>query len=242
MELGFKKNYNMAKYITYGTKYVTYENNFIVNEPATSPWPTLGLVSRNSFEDSYLSDTDINNWKLIEPSNPGVIFDTGKVGKGVWGSTELGGQGIWIDPANNTLNNLAWNGTFSIAFWFYYRGWYSEFLCQFLNNSAPVSNYAFGIIFNNDAVIHRYNSGYGTSDPITPNAWCHVAFTMNDYDGKFYVDGSLKQTNTYEKLADTPGIYSFFANFSGRLDQLYIYDRALNAAEVAVLYNNGNGI
>jgi Concanavalin A-like lectin/glucanases superfamily len=75
--------------------------------------------------------------------------------------------------------------------------------------------------------------------------WFHITFVVNGTVQKIYVNGVLEGTeNTHG--TSTAGVqtvignkYDFSASFDGTIDDVRVYNRALNATEVADLYNNG---
>ena len=84
---------------------------------------------------------------------------------------------------------------------------------------------------------------YGTT-PIVSGSWTHVAFTYDGVVTKIYVNGSLTDTSTsangilattattmYIGQGGSDNIY-----YNGVMDEVYLFQRALSAAEIATLY------
>jgi hypothetical protein len=105
----------------------------------------------------------------------------------------------------------------------------------------------------------------GSSTDITDGVWHHVAFVADGASRtKIYLDGTEETTGYQEDhsageesdfIADTSGISSYNHNlyfgarvrtsnddfFTGQLDDIRIYNRALTEEEVGELYGYGNG-
>jgi hypothetical protein len=89
----------------------------------------------------------------------------------------------------------------------------------------------------------------GATD-VTGGGWFHVAGVYNDTDIRVYVNGVLDSNGADNPKAFTAGIYGSTAPFwigagvgeyfDGLIDQPIIFDRALSAAEILDLYNDGN--
>jgi hypothetical protein len=84
---------------------------------------------------------------------------------------------------------------------------------------------------------------YGTT-PIVSGSWTHVAFTYDGVVTKIYVNGALTDTSTsangilattattmYIGQGGSDNIY-----YNGVMDEVYLFQRALSAAEIATLY------
>ena len=79
------------------------------------------------------------------------------------------------------------------------------------------------------------------SDTVSDNNWHHIVVTTNGTDTlKIYTDGNLSSTNSTSYFTSSfTHIGSDNANrrFGGKLDQVRIFDRALDSGEVTQLYN-----
>lgn len=81
--------------------------------------------------------------------------------------------------------------------------------------------------------------------------WYHIGVVYNDTDVRIYVDGALDSNGASNPLAYTGGIFNGTAAFyiglqdggsglaDGLIDEVGVFDRALSAAEVADIFNNG---
>jgi Concanavalin A-like lectin/glucanases superfamily len=80
--------------------------------------------------------------------------------------------------------------------------------------------------------------GFGGPDPLPQNAWSHLALTDDGAKLRLYVDGELVGSRAAIPLtaAEGPltiGCLDNYGNyFSGRIDEVRVYDRALEAGEI----------
>ena len=95
-----------------------------------------------------------------------------------------------------------------------------------------------------DHIVFRAISVGGTNDAYfktgptyDDGTWHHITVTLADGTAKLYVDGTFVQQDGYDVLADEDDILwiGAFNPLKGQIDDMRIYDRALNAAEVATL-------
>jgi hypothetical protein len=83
------------------------------------------------------------------------------------------------------------------------------------------------------------HEGVAGGDPLPPGAWSHVAFIDDGARLRVYLDGELVGTNPTIPLTAAAGPLSIgclaeYGNyFKGRLDEVRIYNRALDGEEVA---------
>jgi hypothetical protein len=74
---------------------------------------------------------------------------------------------------------------------------------------------------------------YGT-EPLPQNAWSHVAVTYDGAKLRLYVDGELVRTESGQAVSSADGPLTIGCYwFKGRIDEVRIYDRALDEGEVA---------
>jgi Concanavalin A-like lectin/glucanases superfamily len=81
--------------------------------------------------------------------------------------------------------------------------------------------------------------GHAGGPPVAEGAWSHLAVTDDGGRLRFYVDGELTDTEPAVPLTTGKGpltigcIALYGDHFKGRIDEVRVYDRALNAGEVA---------
>jgi len=189
--------------------------------------------------------------------NGGAVFSTGKSGAGL----SFDGTDDYVSIPCMNYNEI------SISAWFYknandttnadtiFGGWKW--------NSDIQSNEGFDIRFyknNPDTIdfclITEDASGTRTKMTASSNlgsstgAWHHVVCTYNQSTGeqKLYINGALATTETHpagntivplSSYSDMRIGHSRVNNgyFNGKIDEVYVYDRALNDQEVQNLYN-----
>ncbi len=90
-----------------------------------------------------------------------------------------------------------------------------------------------------------FNQGVGFSDVVN---WYHIVATYNGIDGKVYLDSTEVISANYAAGLDLTGlktiIGSYFAagqEFDGIIDEVRIYNRALQPIEITANYNSGVG-
>lgn len=77
---------------------------------------------------------------------------------------------------------------------------------------------------------------------LADGAWHHLAFTLQGTSATIYIDGAFDNSQTLSGL-NTPGGTMFYLGdsstflnaFTGRIDEVAVYDRALSGGEVATL-------
>jgi len=104
---------------------------------------------------------------------------------------------------------------------------------------------------------------FGYPQAIDVAEWSHIAVTIQGTDAKMYINGTLTASMTLatsmvavtandpntgvdqindlvlgksKQIEVNSGSYSDYLNYSGFIDDIFIYDRALSAAEVTTLY------
>jgi hypothetical protein len=121
-----------------------------------------------------------------------------------------------------------------------------------VSDFAP-GNYEFGIF---GPLYLWYQTGTGDSEeafyestfPVTVSTWQHVAVTLKKGDSvKFYINGIpagiFPQTEQFGVVNNEPvrigNMKSNDVSFYGTIDDVRIYDTALTADEVTLLYQEG---
>ena len=86
-----------------------------------------------------------------------------------------------------------------------------------------------------------------TNEKIPLDTWSHLAFSVNNGEVVVYIDGEAKFTGTDfpDLFTGTPGDFLLGINyfeqdalFEGQVDELRVYDKALNGDEVYELFSN----
>ena len=82
---------------------------------------------------------------------------------------------------------------------------------------------------------------------LSTGAWYHILATRSGNTVTIYVNGVADGTTTYSGTANSSSEpltfgYGFHSHYSGQLDEVAVWDVALDAADVTSLYNSGNGL
>lgn len=187
----------------------------------------------------------------------GVTFTPGQIGQ----AFELSGAESYVD-FGPSIGDFGTNN-FTIACWMRTSG---DGRAAFLEK-RPACNMDWGpswwgIRGTVDFVLEiggakmQYYSAVTTAISVTDGEWHHLVWTREGKHLKVYVDGSLNSTNT------TPGIANITSDasmqlgtsscnnvdgttpFTGSVDELQIYNRALSSSEILAIYGtdgNDNG-
>jgi hypothetical protein len=201
-----------------------------VTADMTSPYPLAGVTASYSME-----SLDAN-----------TVSDTHIAVSGHRGSS------VMFDGSNDQMTASAGSmklteGT--LAFWFYpYQTSAQEFYFQ---NKADSNENMQLYVLSNALIfsVEKDNVPYGvTAGGITAGQWRHAAMTWkgdsigNDDELSIYVDGILRDFDNTGNLFETKAGTNYFGSSAAGtvnaniiLDELQLWDRALSAAEVAVL-------
>ena len=202
--------------------------------PAPGPsFPTQNLLAFWKLAD--LTDSSGNGYDLF---NSNVVqFVPGKIG-----------DCAEFASLKYLSTNINWNvvqNDWSVSFWMY-------------PTDTPFNENTFPLVADNVGgtwIIQYLPSleigfSYVASPPLLGsaplNTWTHVAATKSSAGLKLYINGILQGTSTYTGTIN-PTIFRMNTEFSdqvytGKLDAVGIWNRALTTQEVTALYNNGNGL
>jgi hypothetical protein len=160
-------------------------------------------------------------------------------------------------PDNNSVNDFTTQ--LSISIWLNYNGFpgtntSSQVIGKWgiggVNNAA----YGIGLFSENSttatlrASVHKagVNSGVSTAPTtVSTNTWYHFVFTFNNGTLKVYLNGDLVKSftgpinstqNSNYNIDLGREAYGNYVYYKGSLDDVYLYNRELNIAEVKNLY------
>ena len=143
---------------------------------------------------------------------------------------------------------LSGDGEFSILIWINTSSPSGRFLSQ--RNGGYNGQYFVDLLSDGKIRFGTYsNSNYKwtvtTSSALNDGNWHHLAFVQQDNGGKMYLNGSLDQTdnsNGKVNLLSTNKTYlgkdgrNNSSFYTGKVDDLKIYNRALSASEIQTLF------
>lgn len=209
------------------------------------------------------ADASGNGLNLFEyapwfPEDPPFVGQVaGKIGNAIE-LTEYG-AGVLV---NQTMPDIA-NGDLSAALWVYpvmgsYGGQYLFCLGSGFTFRLAMWSY-FGIAVNltatDDQGASTYDLEIGTADgTLMFGVWAHFAFVKQEHTIKIYINGVEQTSGTF--TGDIVKMASVYFNSTdlmvgtspwgypgiSPMDELGLWQRALSAAEVAQLYNEGDGL
>lgn len=178
-----------------------------------------------TFEDNKVED----KWGDRDGKINGATFADGKSGKAL---KIENGQKVTFDE-NKELKD-----TWTVGYWMYNTGTMSG-RNSILTSKDGVRSFDNSIAANNvKAGVHVNSSsgGYLTfSYDVPTGKWIHLTWTNDKTNGlSLYANGQLIQTNNWTKSNDFIAPIDVIGGegFTGMIDELKVYNRALNAAEV----------
>ncbi|MCP5124090.1 MAG: PEP-CTERM sorting domain-containing protein [Gammaproteobacteria bacterium] len=161
-------------------------------------------------------------------------------------------DGIYVFDTDNELAPP----TLTISAWFRFTGLFDSgggVVIAYKGNYDPMPHMAYSLEIQKSskqlsgrsdtaALYHNVLS----VNPISNNEWHHTAYVIDESVGKayLYLDGILQDVNTLTGTVNQTGeplsigryYYNNLYDFSGVIDDLYIYDHALSSSEVTALY------
>jgi hypothetical protein len=195
----------------------------------------LWHMNTDSNSDTTVSDSSTN-------SNTGTITnatwsESGKLGATTYDALSFDGSGDYVE-----VGSLSISGTVTLSFWAKPTTGGSNEHVGIMIGSA----YAFGW----DNVSDRWwvvRSGignyYGTTNNVPIDEWSYFTATLNTSSTTVYINGVQDGSVGQGHDGGTVLIGKRDSNmqyFSGLIDEVAIYNRALSANEVLAQYNHGN--
>lgn len=126
--------------------------------------------------------------------------------------------------------------------------WYKVISTNFASPYPAIFSYGelatgklFGFYLNGTGgIVHQGYAYDYTLNSVTTNLneWYHLVVVFQSQTVKVYINNQLKMDVPRPSINTGAGTFSIGGNFTGALDDLKIYDRALTAAEVDAMYNS----
>lgn len=202
--------------------------------------PPIGYWNLNENTSTTANDTSGNG-------NTGTLTNGPTWGAGKYGSAvDFDGDDSYV----STNLEIDETSAYSVTFWTYPRTLADD--NTFFNPSG--ANEGSGLYYDTNTLVYCNSSGCSdqassSSSPLSLNTWSHVAFT---YDGNgtaaIYVNGNnVTSDSSVDEgaLNGTPGFLFGNNNASvtnaidGLMDEVKVFDYALNQAQVSYDYNRG---
>lgn len=213
-----------------------------------------------------LTDNLVSYWKLDESSgnasdsvgsntltnNNSATYSAGKINN----SVSLNGSSQYLSIADASQSGLDFGtGAFSISLWIkssqsatgreiLEKQWISSggyYQIAWGNSTAGTIKFEGG---SNGAAVFAL---YTTTATYNDNAWHHLVLVRSSNTVTAYIDGSLSGSNTASGSFDTSndGVFQIGRGnsgyYSGLVDEVGVWSRALSSTEVTQLYNDGDG-
>jgi RHS repeat-associated protein len=220
-------------------------------------------AGRESYAGAVEADAPVADWRLGEASGTSAADSTGYLATGAYqGGVTLGSGGALSGSSNTAATFDGSTGqvqiadryglslsskSFSFEAWMYLTGNGSTGYKTIVNKGGPGAQKLYLLLDPSDK-LYRFD-GLATSSALSRNAWHHVAYTFaaaSDTSGTetLYVDGAQAATRTGAVPASVAGpVYLGSAagdhKFQGKLDEAALYDKALDATQVANHYQAG---
>lgn len=211
----------------------------------TSSSLDTGLVGMWSF-----NGADVNGTTASDRSGSG---NNGTLTNGPVAVIGKVGQGLRFDGLDDYVSvstaPVLSNKPMSVSFWF--KGDVSptnyDGIMGKTTNAGWSDGWGFYFLGSNlYYFIENYAANTAYSPISNPREWNHVVGTWDGTNIKIYINGVSGTADTYTgSMTTTPnfaigrlGTDQF--NFKGSIDETRVYNRALTAAEVKLLYNMGN--
>jgi len=206
--------------------------------------PTTSLVAHWKFEGNANDSAGTNNGTLVN----GPTFTTGKIGQalsfdGVDDNVSLGNSTALQITGNQTISMWLKPNSFSARRNPYAKAYGGEgTITQETNGTI---NYFYGTGGGNTTPYQ----GFTMSNPLILNEWTHVVIVrdLSNMTLRWYKNGA--QTNqvaaSYSSAtASSLNAYigkGYVSNYSGTIDDVRVYNRALLAPEIANIHSQGLG-
>jgi hypothetical protein len=181
----------------------------------------------------------------------GTTYGTGKINQGF----SLDGVNDYVDIGSRQIFNNTQSFTFSC--WINANQIRNRLLITNANTTGGGANLSIWSdgVSRKLALIGGNGSGNQTfgNTTLSTSTWYHLVIVHTPYDGvnsnvTFYVNGSNDGTGIFDAgtSSDVANQYigtntTFGGFFSGIIDEIGIWNKALKSSEVEELYNEGNG-
>ncbi len=153
---------------------------------------------------------------------------------------------FFLAPAGTSVTN--YDSDFSVSMWFNVSSWASGASTDFLWTGGGTRITNLTLTGSNGLMFDLWNSGSNivSTTGLSENVWYNLVITRSKTAGMvLYINGASVDTNSFTGNAgslssqDSLGTYwnNTRNNFTGKIDQVRIYDSALSAANVTTLYN-----
>ncbi len=182
------------------------------------------------------------------------------------GALDFDGSDDLVDMGSDATLDDIFAGGATVSAWIYPEGWgesdFGRIFDKADNLGSNRNGWAYELYGSNQSILFQYGFSGHIGNWVTPansislNTWQHVAVVYDNSsdanDPTLYINGVAQTVTEIDTPSGTPssdaalnltlGNYSLDTSrtFDGLLDDVRIYDRMLDAAEIAELANAGN--
>lgn len=215
-------------------KQLTININNVINESV----PLFGLIAFYPFNGNYNDESGNGNNGSLNGSVGFVNDRFGNASKAV----QFGSGYV---TANSSVFNYQRNQSFTVSAWFTKESVGDG--GRLLSTECPEGNFRIAAYTNGGYVV-----AYGDYivDTIQLNNWNHLVYVYSNRQEKLYINGVLKKSNVDNSVENLNYCVPFtmgakassaFDKWFGKGDDIAVYNRGLDSAEVIQLYT-ANGI
>jgi len=202
----------------------------------------------------------VAHWKLDESSgtiatDSSPLANHGTLLNGPVRGPAHQGNGLFFDGINDQVTvpdspSLRLPSTFTIAFWVKKHAEPSDFTLYIGKGSLAQRNFCvWDTAGPSGKLLLQYQTSGGSyvsftsQTELTVNRWYHVVCTRDGTTGRIYIDGKLDASAPMSAVAMTSsdplvvGYAGYHGRFSGVIDEISIFDRALAESELPALMN-----
>ncbi|NTW31492.1 MAG: LamG domain-containing protein [Bacteroidetes bacterium] len=257
---------NVGNVNTYSVTGLTCNRFFYYRVRANN---SCGAGSNSNTINTDVATTILTNllsyWKLDGNSNDAVGSNSGSEVNISYNSGEIN-QGASFNGTSSNIplgNGLNVSSSITVSAWIkpgtMTNGNEYEIFAKNNGVGPPTNSYTFSLTATGSSTakfVWRISNGSLDCGYITPSAYSfssnfvHVVFVYDKTNYKTYINGSLwdtsgSYTHNINQTTDIPNIGSIVGTyyfFTGAIDEVGIWSRAISSCEINQLYNNGAGL
>ncbi len=192
---------------------------------------TIGTTWRNvNNESGLINTTNQGTWN----GNTTLNYTTGRIGN----AGSFDGVDDYVDAGNDASLNITSAITFEA--WVKPINLSVTFQGIIAKGAGGLNGYRFAIGTSQKPYIEINDNGIYSDVVLSNNKWYHIVSTADGTNLIIYVNGvgtSTASTALPASTASTIMIGKLGKYFNGSIDEVRIYNRALSASEIAVMYN-----
>ena len=206
-----------------------------INNPNEDVDLNAGLVAYYPFDGDAKDYSGLGNHGV----NYGAELTTGRKGQ----AYKFDGSN-YVHIVNNTLGEIG-DGDFTLSLWYRISTLPTEPYILYHGNYNYSTLYGMNTYVSLTSTSHQWQKAGGgiglsyvteTNQKPIVNSFTHIVVTINGNEVKFYLNGELVATGTKGHTYYCHNITLGCNSFVGSIDDVRIYNRALNMSEVEALY------